>query len=84
MSMLTKIPESLDQPHDAATSETDISTSKNPEGDTHLVVLEPEDNPQNLSSLRRWIAVLIISSASLCVTCASSIASSFIPHFGRD
>ncbi|KAG1744317.1 major facilitator superfamily domain-containing protein [Suillus occidentalis] len=66
MSTLTKIPESFDQPHDAATSETDIYTSKNAEGDTHLVVLEPQDNPQNLSSLRRWIAVLIISSASLC------------------
>ncbi|KAG1718072.1 hypothetical protein EDB19DRAFT_1033167 [Suillus lakei] len=39
-----------------------------------LVVLEPEDNPQNMSSFRRWLAVLIISSASLCVTCASSIA----------
>lgn len=74
MSTLTKIPESVDQPHDAATSETDIAASKNPEGDAHLVVLEPQDNPQNLSSLRRWIAVLIISSASLCVTCASSIA----------
>lgn len=74
MSTLTKIPESVDQPHDAATSETDIAASKNPEGDAHLVVLEPQDHPQNLSSLRRWIAVLIISSASLCVTCASSIA----------
>ncbi|KAH7924128.1 MFS general substrate transporter [Leucogyrophana mollusca] len=42
--------------------------------DPHLVVLETEDNPQCMSSLRRWVAVLVISSASLCVTCASSIA----------
>ncbi|KAF9236541.1 major facilitator superfamily domain-containing protein [Melanogaster broomeanus] len=42
--------------------------------DPHLVTLEPEDNPQNMSALRRWIAVLVISSASLCVTCASSVA----------
>ncbi|OAX40792.1 MFS general substrate transporter [Rhizopogon vinicolor AM-OR11-026] len=42
--------------------------------DPHLVVLEPEDNPQNMSLFRRWLAVLVISSAALCVTCASSIA----------
>lgn len=74
MSTLTKISGSFDQPHDAATSETDMTTSQNAKGDTHLVVLEPEDNPQNMSSFRRWLAVLVISSASLCVTCASSIA----------
>lgn len=51
-----------------------MSASQNAEGDPHLVVLEPEDDPQNMSSFRRWLAVLIISSASLCVTCASSIA----------
>ncbi|KAH7909491.1 major facilitator superfamily domain-containing protein [Hygrophoropsis aurantiaca] len=42
--------------------------------DPYLVTLETEDNPQCMSLLRRWIAVLVISSASLCVTCASSIA----------
>ncbi|KAG1809201.1 major facilitator superfamily domain-containing protein [Suillus subaureus] len=51
-----------------------MSASQNAEGDPRLVVLEPEDDPQNMSSFRRWLAVLIISSASLCVTCASSIA----------
>ncbi|KAG1763907.1 major facilitator superfamily domain-containing protein [Suillus placidus] len=76
MSTLTRISGSFDQPHDAATSttETDVSSSQNAKDDPHLVVLEPEDNPQNMSSFRRWLAVLIISSASLCVTCASSIA----------
>jgi len=39
------------------------------------VTLEPEDDPQNLPWFKRWTAVLVISSASLCVTCASSIAS---------
>lgn len=74
MSTLTRISGSVDQPHDAATTETHVSSSQNAKDDPHLVVLEPEDNPQNMSSFRRWLAVLIISSASLCVTCASSIA----------
>lgn len=39
------------------------------------VTLEPENDPQNLPLFKRWTAVLVISSASLCVTCASSIAS---------
>ncbi|KAJ8593269.1 MFS general substrate transporter [Rhizopogon salebrosus TDB-379] len=50
-----------------------MSTSQNAE-DSHFVVLQPEDNPQNMSLFRRWLAVLVISSAALCVTCASSIA----------
>ncbi|KAG2151542.1 major facilitator superfamily domain-containing protein [Suillus clintonianus] len=50
------------------------TSAKNAEGDPYLVGLEPEDNPQNMPLFRRWLAVLIISSASLCVTCASSIA----------
>ncbi|KAG1727260.1 major facilitator superfamily domain-containing protein [Suillus paluster] len=58
------------QPNDATVTETDVSI----EDDPHLVVLEPDDNPQNMSSFRRWLAVIVISSASLCVTCASSIA----------
>ncbi|KAG1831698.1 major facilitator superfamily domain-containing protein [Suillus subluteus] len=66
MSTLTKISGSFDQPHDAATTETKVSASQSVECDPHLVFLEPEDNPQNMSSFRRWLAVLIISSASLC------------------
>ncbi|KAG2032365.1 major facilitator superfamily domain-containing protein [Suillus americanus] len=57
---------SFGQPHDAATTETNVSASQSAECDPHLVVLEPEDNPQNMSLFRRWLAVLIISSASLC------------------
>ncbi|KAG1840646.1 major facilitator superfamily domain-containing protein [Suillus subluteus] len=71
MSTLTKISGSFDQPHDAATQRTEVSASQSVECDPHLVFLEPEDNPQNMSSFRRWLAVLIISSASLCVTCTS-------------
>ncbi|KAI9457362.1 major facilitator superfamily domain-containing protein [Boletus coccyginus] len=41
---------------------------------SHLVALDPEDNPQCMPILRRWVTVLVISSASLCVTCASSVA----------
>ncbi|THH05837.1 hypothetical protein EW146_g9793 [Bondarzewia mesenterica] len=39
------------------------------------VTLEPEDDPQQLPLFRRWLAVITISSASVCVTCASSAAS---------
>ncbi|KAG1895762.1 major facilitator superfamily domain-containing protein [Suillus fuscotomentosus] len=68
MSTLTRISGSFSHPDDAATTKTDVSALQNAEGDPHLVVLEPEDNPQNISLFRRWLAVLIISSASLCVT----------------
>jgi MFS family permease len=45
-------------------------------GQDHIeVTLDPEDDPQKFSSFRRWTALLVISSASLCVTCASSIVS---------
>ncbi|KIM74731.1 hypothetical protein PILCRDRAFT_827934 [Piloderma croceum F 1598] len=45
------------------------------ERDHFMVTLDPEDDPQYLPPWRRWTAVIVISSASLCVTCASSIAS---------
>ncbi|KAG9310763.1 major facilitator superfamily domain-containing protein [Chiua virens] len=53
-------------------SEAQQSPSK--DIDPFLVTLEPEDNPQCMSTFRRWLAVLVISSASLCATCASSVA----------
>jgi hypothetical protein len=43
--------------------------------DPFQVTLEPEDDPLNLSNVKKWITVLVISSASLCVTCSSSIVS---------
>jgi hypothetical protein len=39
------------------------------------VQLGPEDDPQELPLLRRWLAVATISGAALCVACASSVAS---------
>ena len=36
------------------------------------VTLSPEDDPQQLPLLRRWLAVVTISCASVCVTCTSS------------
>ncbi|KAL4077820.1 major facilitator superfamily domain-containing protein [Scleroderma citrinum] len=42
--------------------------------DPYLVPLDAQDNPQNMSALRRWAAVLVISSGALCVTSASSVA----------
>ncbi|KZP29647.1 MFS general substrate transporter [Athelia psychrophila] len=44
--------------------------------DSFLVTLEPHEDPQCLPTLAKWTAILVISSASLCVTCFSSIASS--------
>jgi hypothetical protein len=77
MSTSTTISVSFSQPHDTAITDIDMSTSQNAE-DSHFVVLQPEDNPQNMSLFRRWLAVLVISSAALCVTCASSIVSQFV------
>ncbi|KAF8890945.1 major facilitator superfamily domain-containing protein [Infundibulicybe gibba] len=39
------------------------------------VFLESSEDPVNLSSLKKWIIVVVISSSALCVTCASSVAS---------
>jgi hypothetical protein len=35
------------------------------------------ENPQELSLVRRWLAVICISTASICVTCASSMVRVF-------
>ncbi|KAI0283758.1 major facilitator superfamily domain-containing protein [Russula brevipes] len=47
------------------------------------VRFEPEDDPQQLSLFRRWMAVATISSAALCVTCASSMAAFTINAVSR-
>lgn len=36
------------------------------------VVLDPEDDPKELPLIRKWLAVLVICSAALCTTFASS------------
>lgn len=43
--------------------------------DEFLVTLDPHEDPQRLSLLKKWSAILVISSASMCVTCFSSIVS---------
>ncbi len=52
-------------------------TEKKAEAPDHEfeVVLDETDNPQSMSTFRKWVIIVIISSASLCVTCASSVAS---------
>ncbi len=44
---------------------------------SYEVFLEPAENPQELSLVRRWLAVICISTASICVTCASSMVRTF-------
>jgi hypothetical protein len=60
---------SFSQPHDsnAAIIDVDMPTSQNAE-DPHLVVLEPEDNPQNKSLFRRWLMILVIITGSYIVS----------------
>ncbi|KAF8147884.1 major facilitator superfamily domain-containing protein [Crassisporium funariophilum] len=43
--------------------------------DAFQVSLEECEKPQALSKFRKWITVVVISSAATCVTCASSMAS---------
>ncbi|KAI4293656.1 MFS general substrate transporter [Schizophyllum commune Loenen D] len=43
--------------------------------DPFQVVLDENDDPQRRSNARKWLTVLLISSTSLCATCASSMAS---------
>ena len=40
---------------------------------TVLTELDPEDDPKNLPSFRKWLAVIVISSAGLCTACTSSL-----------
>lgn len=42
---------------------------------TYEVQLEPEDDPHQLSLFRRWLAVLVISGAALCVACGGPFVS---------
>ncbi|KAI9001160.1 MFS general substrate transporter [Trametes punicea] len=52
--------------------------------DMHLVKLEPEDDPKCLRLWHKWLAVLTISSSSLCATFASSVASFTETGLARD
>ncbi|KIK94332.1 hypothetical protein PAXRUDRAFT_828105 [Paxillus rubicundulus Ve08.2h10] len=72
--MSRKSSTTLDPSVEGAKEERTQSSNHKEVIDPHLVTLQPEDDPQKMSALRRWISVLVISSASLCVTCASSVA----------
>ncbi|PBK63470.1 MFS general substrate transporter [Armillaria solidipes] len=52
-------------------------TEKKAEAPDHQfeVVLDETDDPQSMSMFRKWVIIVIISCASLCVTCASSVGS---------
>lgn len=41
--------------------------------DKFQVVLDSSEDPQSLSTLKKWVAVVVISSGSLCATSASSV-----------
>ncbi|ESK83268.1 hypothetical protein Moror_15067 [Moniliophthora roreri MCA 2997] len=64
---------SFHMPHDAekrqAVKETEASGQ-----DEYQVDLEEHEHPQRRSLFNKWVIVVIISSSSLCVTCASSVA----------
>lgn len=51
--------------------------------DKYEVILDPQDDPQELSLIRRWLAVITISFSSLCVACASSAVRQLLFSFHR-
>ena len=64
--------------HDRTTPSLDSAApSESGESPPYEVLLEPAENPQELSFVRRWLAVICISTASICVTCASSMVRAF-------
>lgn len=45
--------------------------------DPYQVVLDPSEDPQNRTSFKKWLAVVVISCGSLCATSASSVVRVF-------
>ena len=56
---------------DSAESSLTVLPAATLHAGTYEVSLEPADNPQELPLARRWLAVFCLSTASICVTCAS-------------
>lgn len=50
--------------------------------DKYRVVLTPDEDPKAFSALRKWTIVLVISSAALCATFASSAVCYFLWSVG--
>ncbi|KAI0829409.1 MFS general substrate transporter [Trametes gibbosa] len=59
----------------ATDSDVNSRIGAEPGVDPYLVQLDPEDDPKRMAAWRKWVAVLVISWASLCATFASSVAS---------
>ncbi|KAJ7282653.1 major facilitator superfamily domain-containing protein [Mycena rebaudengoi] len=57
------------------TREAPIPSKKLNGQDRPCVSLDASEDPLQLSSFKKWLAVAVISSGSFCVTCASSVAS---------
>ncbi|KAI0334806.1 MFS general substrate transporter [Cubamyces sp. BRFM 1775] len=70
--------------NDAASQAPALAKESESPADPHLVQLEPADDPKCLSLWHKWLAVLAISSSSLCATFASSAASFTEAGLARD
>ncbi|RDX53096.1 MFS general substrate transporter [Lentinus brumalis] len=60
------------------------SGSLDESSDPYCCTLAPEDDPKQLKLWRKWLAVLAISTSSLCATFASSVASFTETGLARD
>lgn len=64
-----------------------LSTTASEEDTKHRVdsvspdVLTDNEHPQHLPIWRKWLAVIAISSSSLCVTCATSLVRLVQAHY---
>jgi hypothetical protein len=58
-----------------ATGHTDMEKFKTEDDKYSVTTLDEQDDPKTMSMFRKWIAVAVIGSGSLCATCASSIVS---------
>ncbi|KAH9853814.1 MFS transporter [Lenzites betulinus] len=68
----------------AAESDASSRAGAEPGADPYEVQLDPEDDPKRMPSWRKWVAVIVISCASLCATFASSVASFTEPGLAHD
>ncbi len=66
-----------DQSRQRTNDSTLPSSTVSPTGSIHAgtyeVVLEPEDDPQQLPLMRRWVSVVFLSTAAICITGVSSM-----------
>ncbi len=65
--------QSRQEPNESTASSSTVSRTASFHASNYEVVLERADDPQQLPLARRWLAVLCISTAAICITCASSM-----------